>query len=42
MNSPKYPVYEVGAPRVDFVYKRLKGRDKDTKRFMRVSDIEGA
>jgi len=37
-----FPTYEVGAPVVDFVYKRLRGRDKDTKRFMWVNDIEGA
>lgn len=37
-----FPTYEVGVPVVDFVYKRLKGWDKDTKRFMRVNDIEGA
>ncbi len=41
-NRIMYPTYEVGVPVVDFVYKRLKGRDKDTKWFMRVNDIEGA
>lgn len=37
-----FPTYEVGVPVVDFVYKWLKGRDKDTKWFMWVNDIEGA
>jgi len=41
-NRIMYPTYEVGVPVVDFVYKRLKGWDKDTKWFMRVNDIEGA